>query len=54
MELHDDNIMTGKDRKRVRELYNSDEPVTAYVINPGFRTGHTTKARLDAGRVDGL
>ncbi len=41
-------------RKRVRDLYNCKENITAYLVDSGTKVGNTTKSKLANGSVDDL
>ena len=43
-----------REKERVKELYGSSESVESFILTPGYKIGHTTKAKLKRGLVDEL
>lgn len=43
-----------RQRQRVRDLYNCEQDITAYLVDSGTRVGNTTKSKLANGFVDDL
>ena len=43
-----------KQKQRVKDLYNCDADITAYLVNSGTRIGNTSKSKLDKGIADDL
>lgn len=43
-----------KQKQRVKDLYNCDQDITAYLVDSGTRIGNTTKSKLESGFADDL
>lgn len=41
--------MNEKEKERVKAIYNSDDDVTSFIINPGYKIGYTSKKKLNKG-----